>query len=228
MGRVKSSKERIIKITISEELYEKLREKAVSRGYINVEDYILEIIKENLKEEVVDIETIVEKIRPRVRRLVEDSLNIALKELFELKNRVAELYERIERLENELRKLREEKPQQLPQTQRRRRKTGIEILHDQKVLYESKLERLRDRDRFFDYLKRQGAIVLELMGERVAVDPEFWNMFLDKLSSVKTPDPLEVKNYLSPIEYELFRKLRDSQLLIYDSRRRLWRFVESR
>jgi hypothetical protein len=154
--------------------------------------------------------------------------NEILKQIVDERRKIAELYSRVEKLEQliqERQQAQPAQPQPQPQLQRRRRKTGMEILHEQKVLYESKLERLRDKDRFFDYLRRQGAVIIEAQGERIAVDPEFWNEFVERLESITTPDEREVGKYLSPIEKELFTKLRASQLVIFDGKTRNWKIM---
>ncbi len=220
---------KIVKLEMDRELYDEIRRDAVSKGYINVEDYIIDLIVEAVrKPSKPPIEEIVERIKPKIRRIIDDSVNRIVSELTELKGRIGELYERIERVEEEVDNLKQYKPappKQKPQY--KQRKTGIEILHEQKILFESKLGRLRDRDRFFESLKRRGAIVLELEGERIAVDNEFWNEFLGKLSRIKTYDESEVRKYLTPLEYELFRRLRRSEYVIYDSKMRAWRFAGS-
>ncbi len=206
--------------------YEKLLEKATDKGYLRVEEYIMELIRSDLRGGLeLDIAQIMDKLKPRIKRYVEDIVNEYLSMVMENKRKIAELYEKIEEIKELVRKA-EEKPRQPQQPPPRRRKTGIEILREQKVLFESRLERLRNKDRFFDYLKRQGAIVLELEGERIAVDPDFWMEFKEKISGIRTYDEREAVKDLLPVEQELFMKLRRSEIIIYDSRTHSWRVVE--
>ncbi len=208
-------------------------EKASEKGFIDIEEYVRELIRREVAGETgYDIDSLMEKIKPRIKRIVEDIVNEYMRIVFENRQKIAELSEKIDEINRKIEEaLAKPAPRQIQQpriteAQRpRRRKRGIEILHEQKILFESRLGRLRDRDRFFDYLKREGAIILELEGERVAVDPEFWNNFLEKISSIKTPDEVETQRYLSPLEKELFNRLRASQLVIFDSKTRSWRVM---
>ncbi len=207
--------------------YEKLLEKATDKGYLRVEEYIMELIRSDLSGGLeLDIARIMDKLKPRIKRYVEDIVNEYLSIVMENKRKIAELYEKIEEIKELVRKAEEKPPQPQQPPPRRRKKTGIEILREQKVLFESRLERLRNKDRFFDYLKRQGAIVLELEGERIAVDPDFWMEFKEKISGIRTYDEREAVKDLSPVEQELFMKLRRSEIIIYDSRTHSWRVVE--
>lgn len=225
-GRATSEK-KMIRIELDRDTYERLLEKATDKGYLRVEEYIMELIKRDLVGELEpDITQIMDKLKPRIKRYVEDIVNEYLSMVMENKRRIAELYEKIEEIKELVRKAEEKPPQPQQPLPRRRKKTGIEILREQKVLFESRLERLRDKDRFFDYLKRQGAIVLELEGERIAVDPDFWMEFKEKISGIQTHDEREAVKGLSPVEQELFMKLRRSQVIIYDSRTHSWRIVE--
>ncbi len=206
----------------------------MGQGFLNAEEYVRELVRREVYGAPgVDVDAIMDKLKSKIKRMVEDIVNEYMKTVFENKQKIAELSERIEELSSRIEEIGQKpQPGQPPQPRmrevqqsRRRRKRGIEILHEQKILYESRLERLRDKDRFFEYLKREGAVVLELEGERVAVDPEFWNSFIDKLSRINTPDEAEASRYLSALEKDLFNRLRRSRLVIFDHKTRTWRLV---
>jgi hypothetical protein len=89
------------------------------------------------------------------------------------------------------------------------------------------VEWLRNKDAFFDKLAREGAIVLSLPRGRIAVDPDFWNRFIEKLGEVTTPREEELKAILDSREYRLFAKLRASGKVYFDETSSSWRVAES-
>ncbi len=112
---------------------------------------------------------------------------------------------------------------------KRQRKSAWDILVEQKVLFESELAKRRDkdtRDRIFSSLRKQGAVVLELKNERVAIEPLFWDEFVNKLSEIRTADEEEVRKILDPLQFTLFQKLRESGLLYFDGINKRWSLTE--
>ncbi len=165
----------------------------------------------------------------RIDRRVQDLVNPYTARIDELMRKIAELYERIEQLETELKEIKKKISEQRPPYTARKaeRKTGIERLREQGVVFESELGRLRNRDAFFDYLSRQGAKIISVRGERVAIDPEFWEKFKRKVfEELSTSNEDEIKLLLTKQEYKLFIKLKESGLIYYDSTIRKWRSVE--
>jgi len=185
---------------------------------------------------VEELKPILEKwldtLTSRIDRRVQDLINPYTARVSEVLRRIAELHERIENLEERIKqieeRIREQKapPRQL-QPYQEKRKTGIERLKEQGVVFESELYRLRNRDAFFDYLARSGAKIIEAKGERIAVDPEFWEKFTIKLlEEISTSNEDEIKILLTKQEYKLFQKLKESGLLYYDSISKKWKLVE--
>lgn len=185
---------------------------------------------------VEELKPVLEKwldtLTSRIDRRVQDLINPYTARVDEVLRRIAELHERIENLEERVKqieeRIREQKtpPRQL-QPYQEKRKTGIERLKEQGVVFESELYRLRNRDAFFDYLARSGAKIIEAKGERIAVDPEFWEKFTIKLlEEISTSNEDEIKILLTKQEYRLFQKLKESGLLYYDSISRKWKLVE--
>ena len=110
---------------------------------------------------------------------------------------------------------------------RRRRRTAIEWLHEQGVLFESELTRLRDRDAFFEKLRREGAIVIELPHERVAVDRSFWEEFVRRIEGLGTTREDEIRVLLGDKMSKLFEKLKSAGIIYFDAKEGRWRLSRS-
>lgn len=174
------------------------------------------------------LEEWLESLLTRIDRRVQDLVNPYTAKIDELMRKVADLYERIEQLGAEVQDLKKKLSGQRPYMPRKtERKTGIERLREQGVVFESELGRLRNRDAFFDYLSRQGAKIINVHGERVAIDPAFWEKFKKKVfEELSTSNEDEVKLLLTKQEYRLFIRLKESGLIYYDSTVKKWRSVE--
>ncbi len=216
---------------------------------------IASIVRSVLQEEgatSIDLE----KLMARVERRVHDMVNPWTGKVDRLAQEVAELRERLEALEEELKRLREalekqreaQAPQPAPmqpgyhqapqhhrfgyrggheaETHRRRRRTAIEWLREQGVLFESELTRLRDRDAFFEKLRREGAVVIELPNERVAVDRETWEEFKRRVESLSTTREDEIRVLLGDKLYKLFERLKAAGIVYFDARSGSWRVSE--
>ena len=180
----------------------------------------------------VSVEDLVNKVLLRVERRVFDLINPYTSKIDELGRRIADLVERIEGLESKCASI----EQQLTQLQKvgvevkgikeRPRKSAIEILKEQKVIFESDLiKKIRNRDMFFNRLERDGAVIIQASGERIAVDPDFWSMFVRKVEDIKLRSEAEVKKRLSKVEYRLFSKLKESALIYYNAVKGSWELI---
>lgn len=199
---------------------------------------VLSILEETRSEQlsVEDIKPLLEKwietLTSRIDRRVQDLVNPYTARIDEALRKIADLHEKLEELEEKIRQLEEKLKEHRPparqqQAYQEKRKTGIERLREQGVVFESELYRLRNRDAFFEYLARSGAKIIEAKGERIAVDPSFWDKFVTKLlEEITTSNEDKIKLLLTKQEYRLFQKLKESGLLYYDSTSRRWRFVE--
>jgi hypothetical protein len=148
----------------------------------------------------------------------------------------AELAERLESLEERVKRLEEvlqesvkasEKPRASERSVKREKKSACEILKEQLVLFESDIAKrsdIMDRDRLFASIESKcGDIVIEGLKERIAVEKNFWSKFLDKLSKIDTSDDDKIKKHLDPLEFKLFKALKESALLIYNASEKKWR-----
>jgi len=199
---------------------------------------ILEIVKSVLAESVektLEVSNMVEikkdvadKIVQRIERKVMDIINPFTAKVDSVASKLADLIEKVEVLEQRIDKLEEELKRAKEQVIQKphHRRTAIDRLKEQGVVFESELRWLRDRDAFFERLRREGAIILDVKGERIAVYPSFWSKFKDKVEKLPTTIDDEIKVLLRDIEYKLFSRLREAGLVYYDASKRAWKFVE--
>ncbi len=250
-----TEKERIIAIKLPEDIYRELERRAKRLGYGLVSDYLRDLIYRELgyKDREEHIRRLVEEIVAsrlselgqvpsidksiaRLEKKLQDLINPWTAKIDQLSSRVAELYEKIEALEEKIKALEEAETTRKEQVQRyrapiearreTRRRTAIERLREQGVVFEHDVQWLRDRDAFFERLRREGAIVLNIGGERVALDPAFWRNFREKVEQLPTPNDEEVRVLLTEPQYQLFKKLKENGLIYFDASKRAWRFVE--
>jgi len=180
-----------------------------------------------------DVETLMTSIQ-RMLRSANDTLNAYSALMTEIRNKLTELYEAIDNLSKKIddisskMALQQQLPQpqvevQQPKEKVREKISAIEILKKQNVIYESEIaSKIRNRDAFFDKLKREGAVVLELKDQRIAVDKAFWEEFLEKVSTLKTNVESEYVKVLGRAGAELLKKLNESGIAIYDVIKKKW------
>lgn len=109
----------------------------------------------------------------------------------------------------------------------KRRKSAIDFLKEQKIMFEADIaNRIRNRDAFFERLRRDGAIVLELKYGRVAIDPDYWEEFKSALSELDTSDDAEIEKRLGKKGYALLKALSEDGVVYFDVTRRKWIFAE--
>ena len=221
-------------IRLDEETYNKLIELSEKEGFSVLNDYIVSLIKKAIGKEEYGLEW--SKLKIKIERMVQDMVNKQLSVVETIRRQIMDLYDRIDDITNQLNELRKNITDlQAAMTQYKRekqvtrtRKTGIERLREEKVLFESKLSGLRYKDKFFSYLERMGAIVIPLKGERVAIDPDFWEEFKNKLfNEINTNNEEIIREKLSPLEYELFLRLREEPLIFFDAKTRRWKPIGS-
>jgi predicted DNA-binding ribbon-helix-helix protein/uncharacterized protein YukE len=155
-----------------------------------------------------------DQVLQRLSQLVE-----ALEAVSEKLDKVAEGLEQA-KVSEELKKQKKEA--------KREKTTVCDVLHKQLVVFESEIaDKIRNRDAFFSAIESKcGDIVVEGLKERVAVERNFWQQFLEKLSKIDTSDDEKIKKSLDSLEYKLFKALKESALIIFDATAKKWNFVE--
>ena len=245
---------RLVAFKVPEDVYRELKRRSREAGYTLVSDYVRDllisclrtgqplalgqdvrrVVEELVREHVKEVSE--ERIVSRIERKVQDMLNPWTAKIDSLASRIADLVEAVEALREELEKVRERVKQleeraaaaeQPPATTYRgRRRSAIDRLKEQGIVFESDVQWLRDRDAFFERLRREGALILDIGGERVAVDRRFWENFVDKVEKLPTANDDEIRVLLTEPQYKLFQRLKERGLIYFDSREKKWKFVE--
>lgn len=189
-----------------------------------IEDAILEIIGSTLssgkpsKTEDRSVKTIIDTINAYTGKI--DEVNRKISHLIEL---IEDLAARVQGLEEQIRSAPHVVQQVKPEEKREVRKTAVDILKEQKMMFESDIARkIKNRDAFFEKLRRSGAVVIELAKERVAVDPEFFRVFIEKVDKLTASSEEAIGKELSRDEGKLLKALMNSGLAYFDSTRKKW------
>ncbi len=170
----------------------------------------------------------------RLQKLIQDMINPFTAKVDELARKLGDiidsldsLSERIKELEDNVRKHKPEVQVSPPQQSKEARKSAIDVLKDQKVMYERDIaSRIRNRDAFFEKLRREGAVVLEAKGQRIAVEPDYWREFKEVLQSLTSSNELELKDKLGKVGYSLLKTLWEGGIVYYDAINKKWKFTE--
>ena len=223
-------------IKLSDEEYKEIEERARKEGYTLVSEYVRAVLlsQPSLSSSSLNINELVSQISSRLERKVEDLLNPFTAQIEDLKRKTAEIIEKIDELGAKTTKKVIEEDEEKEEKSKKRsseqvkkegeRKSAIEILNEQGVVFESELK-LRNTDAFFSKLEREGAKIIYLEKERIAMSKEFFDNFVKKLKEIKTPDPEEAASKLDPKEAKLFRKLVAEASVIFDSDGKYWRLL---
>lgn len=174
----------------------------------------------------------------RLLRSATDTINTYSSLLTELRSKLVEIREVLDELGLKVEELPSRIATQVPvetagpQTprgeeaappQERARVTAIEILKKQKTIYEADVaKKIRNRDAFFDKLEREGAVVLSLKDQRVAVDEMFWDEFVKKVETMTSDRDVDIAKVLNRQEAELLKKLMESAIAYYDRSKKKW------
>jgi len=204
----------------------------------------LEAFAAGVKEHVQPMKCATPEDLTKLKRSLEDLLNPVTGKIDSLRSQFATVYEAMEKILERIEEINRKigQPQTIttsrtmtPATRaegggqaspRRRRTSAIEILKDQKVMYESDIaSKIKNRDAFFERLKRDGAIVLELIDQRVAIDPDYWQEFISKLEKINTNSETELEKILGRRGYQLLKALMRSTLAYFDATERKWKLM---
>jgi hypothetical protein len=106
-------------------------------------------------------------------------------------------------------------------------KDVCKVLDTEKVIYESNIAgKINNLDAYFSKVAEKcGAEVLEAKGQRVAVEPNFWNEFKEKLNSLNTNNESEIKKVLGTKGHKLLKTLWEGGLIYYDSVNGKWEWA---
>jgi len=151
-----------------------------------------------------------------------DDLSTVLEKLTRIEGLLADVLEKLESLEERLPKQVEQRKEGRSEERggkvfikgREEKKSALDIMKDQGILFESDLRSVANKDRFFGYLSRHGVIVVEGTRERVAVTEEFLKSFKNELE--KCGNPGEAEERLKGSFKRFYELLRASGYLLHD------------
>jgi hypothetical protein len=218
--------------TSQSDLHHNYGEEKPSQSELHSENFT---IKSSQSERAPDPENS-ERILKEIRRL-EDLINAYTSKADQVLQRLSQLVEAFEALSEKLDRVAEalskqqvlgraeEKPGVSEKSAKREKTTVCEVLGRQLVLLESEIvDKIRNRDAFFSAIESKcGDIVIEGLKERIAVEKGFWQQFLDKLSKIDTSDDDKIKKQLDPLEFKLFKALKESVHIVYSTTEKKWK-----
>lgn len=179
------------------------------------------VVKVEIPEEDYKILTkdIVDQLSKKIEKIVQDLMNPYTQKIDQLSTKIADLIETIE-------ESKEEKPIQQKEEEKPKKKTAIDILKEQGVIFSEAVQWLRNPEAYFKKLESSGAIVIDLDNEKIALDKEYWNRFRAKLETIGIRDPKEVEDILVSDFGEngrkLFYKLSKKGKAYYDEDSHTW------
>jgi len=222
----------IIKVEIPEDDYKVLSKIAKSSGYSLTVDFIKDAILSLAEsgEKNISKKEITEYISRRIEKVIQDLLNPFTQKIDSLSSRIAELEEMIENIEGGKEEHQKEEYQYERQPERevkqQKRRTALEILKEQGIIFSESVQWLRSPEAYFKKLEAGGAVVLNIDGEKVAMDREYWERFKAKLETIAIREPKEVEDILVSEFGEnasrLFKKLSKKGLVYYDDDLNFW------
>jgi len=229
-----------VKVSLSRGEYEALKERARSLGFATVSDYLAYIARESLRggrgeapQTYIDVKRLSVEVSERLERRLADLINPFTAKIDEVNRRLAELIEAVEsRAQQPEPVAEEERRPPAPRTpaparsSERERGDALARLREEGVLFSEEATWIRNPEKFFRYLERKGAVVLDIGEEKIAVDPGFWERFTEAVETVEVSDSEEaariLEDELGDRAARLFRKLVRSGLASYDEDRRRW------
>lgn len=170
----------------------------------------------------------------KLQKLIQDMVNPFTAKVDELARKLGyvidsleSISEKIRELEDDVRKHKPEVQVSLPQQSKEPRKSAIDVLRDQKVMFEKDIaSRIKNRDAFFEKLRREGAIILEVKGQRVAIEPNYWKEFKGVIQTLMSSNESELRDKLGKIGHNLLKMLWEGGIVYYDAVNKRWRFTE--
>ena len=231
----------VLKVELDEEEYRALEAVSRSLGYELPSQLVASLVKGVISGKVRTQQSYPaldpDAIARRLRRVIEDILNPYTAKIDEILRRISSLQES---LEEALSRTPQVEPERAPQPQpppppqhpsrgfrgRTGRRTAMDRLKEDGILVASEARWINDPERFFSHLERQGAVVVRLSDDMVAVHPDFWSRFKKILeeTAVKSWEDVEalLDSSLGEAAVRLFRLLRREGLVYYDEEEARW------
>lgn len=238
-----SGREYYIKIRLSEDEYERLKEAARNSGFTNLPEYVRWVLTEHLEspraaaQASIDQEALKRALQGLERRIM-DLLNPFTGKIDEVNLKLSQI---IEMLETQGTPTPASRPveQQLPRPAPRRyggeyqarerqeqRGDALSRLREEGVLFQEDAGWIRAPEKFFASLEKRGAVVMKLGEDFVAIDRGFWERFRRLIEELDVADSLEAERLVGEEMGEkasrLFRKMVRAGLAVFDEDKGQW------
>ncbi|MEN3000191.1 MAG: hypothetical protein ABDH61_06440 [Acidilobaceae archaeon] len=214
-------------VELSKEEYEALVERARNEGYASTSEFVKEVLKRaaaRAEARGSEVKEIAEGVSRRVERTISDLLNPYTGKIDEISRKISELIELLEAERGKEREVKETR--ETRGAGERRPLSAIDRLKDQRVVFSEDMRWLKAPEKFFEKLRREGALVIEVGEERIAVDKEFWEQFSKEVGSISVRSVEEasslIGSFLGEGASRLFKKLARGGLLVYDEDSEEW------
>ena len=224
-----------LKIWLSQEDYQLAKALAEKEGFNTVSDFLTYTVSRSLREAGVSTKNLEGEFK-RLERLITDLLNPYTAKIDEIYRRLGEIMEMIENIAQMKAQVGKEEEAVVQQKQKRaerpRRVSAIERLRSEGVVFQEDMGWLKAPEKFFQKLEREGAVVIDTNGEKVAIDRDLWSRFKEVITQVMVRDPNEAASLIAaavgrPIVAKLFKKLVGSGLIYYDEEYGNWKISEA-
>jgi len=210
-------------LSITEPVYNKIKEIASRRGFSTLADTIAYLV--TLDDIITTSSGNVTTTSGNIIRKFEDLINAYTSKIDEQIRKDAEIIERIDELKELIQSITKTSEKSGKSDKEGKPKKDLcEILADEGVIYESEIVgKIKNRDSFFRKLENVcSAEVFEAKGQRVAIDKGFFEEFMKKLESLDTNDESKIKKVLGTKGHKLLKTLWEGGLVYYDSVNKRW------
>ena len=216
----RGEKDRVsVKVELTRSEYEALKAIARREGYSLVSDYLRGLARDAIEGRVsrgAGGGEQAEVLAKRLERVIVDLLNPYTGKIDEIARRIGDLVELVERSEVE-------RPREVSREKREVRRaplTAIERLKEQEAVFQEDVQWMKSPEKFFEKLKKEGAVVVSIGGEKAALDPDFWARFKDEVGKISVGDLDEAVGLLEEALGEaagrLLRKMARAGMAVYD------------
>jgi hypothetical protein len=221
-------------LSVTNPVYDKIKEIATKRGFSTLADTVTYLV--TLDDIITTTSGNNTTNTGNVIRKFEDLINAYTSKIDLIMTRLSEVIERLDSLESRIKAESTPPPKTSPTervvgksstTESKTKKDLCEILESEKVIYESNIAgKIKNLDAYFSKVAEEcGAEVIEAKGQRVAVEPNFWNEFKEKLNTLNTNDESTIKKVLGTKGHKLLKTLWEGGLIYYDSVNSKWEWA---
>ncbi|BAA80358.2 conserved hypothetical protein [Aeropyrum pernix K1] len=230
-----------IKIKLTKEEFERLREQARRHGFASVTDYVRWVLAQHAEGREAPAGGVapeaLKSLLASLERRIMDLLNPYTGKIDEINLKLSRIIEMIETLELARRDELDRGPQEYREPRpaaREQRKydrgeyrgDAIARLREEGILFQDEAGWIRSPQRFFASLEKRGAVVLNIEGKYVAVDKNYWERFRSILEELDVSDSIAAERIIAEKLGEragrLFREMVRAGIAVFDEDKGSW------